>query len=305
MQELESRLKSRDFGLTAEEILTFSRQIAELDQRSTNTERSILMSKYQITRNKWNQLCRIGRDSRLIKYTHTLPSSITALFALTTLSKDELNDGMITGDLHPNISSRKIYSYSRQCRLREKAFSGTENLVPCYIAVGKNGESLNIETFEILLKKVNEILVAHDIMILPSVSSSSKYDDRQKALIAQEQRQGEIETNIEHNMYMESEILSEHYTDEEIDDIMEGSMNDFVRALFMISQTRTQMMKDHGKMYCYKIALEYHRSDNRVQRYNYKRRLIHVQQKYKFLHETIEGIFSEFIEKPRNSCSAI
>ena len=104
---------------------------------------------------------------------------------------------------------------------------------------------------------------------------------------------------IEHQMYMECDNLSRHYTSEEVNDIFEGDMGQFARALMSISKTRLQMMEVYGKLYCYKITLEYHRSKSRVQRFNYKRRLLHVQQKYKFLTPVVDSIFSEFVTRPR------
>jgi hypothetical protein len=245
-------------------------------------------------------MCRVGRDIRLCKYLPNLPTTFTAIYALTTLSKDELNDGMVTGDLHRNISSRKIYAYAQECRLRSRAFLDTEVILPCYLAIGKKGEGLDSKGLERLFKKVNAILLRRGVMLLPSVSSSSKFEQQQKDLIDKEQKQGAIETEIEHQMYMASESLSNYFSLEEIDDIMEGTMSQFALALLSISKSRMEMMKVYGRLYCFKIALEFYRSSSRVQRYNYKRRLLHVRGKYKFLADVVDKIFDELIERPRS-----
>jgi len=299
LQQLEDRLKKNDLGDTSEAIILFCNQIAELDQRISRKERLLLLDKTPVSVKRWDQMCRIGRDLRLKKYVANLPPTLTAIYAITTLSNDELNDGMVTGDLNSNTSSRKIYAYAQELRLRGRAFADTKIILPCYLAIGKKGEDLDSKGLDKLLRKVNSILLKRGVMILPSVSSTSKFDEKQKELIDKEKKQGAIETEIEHQMYMASEHLSNHFSLEDIDEIMEGSMSQFALALLSRSRTRLEMMRTYGEMYCYKIALEFHRSKSRVQRYNYKRRLLHVQQKYKFLASVVERIFDELVERPK------
>ena len=300
MQELENRIRTGSFGDSAESIISFCKQIAELDQRISRQERISLCQRVRISGKKWDQLCRVGRDIRLSKYLPDLPTTLSGIYALTTLSKDELNDGMVTGDLHRSISSRKIYAYAQEHRLRSKAFADTEIIVPCYLAIGKKGEGIDAGSLEKLFKKVNSILLRSGVMIMPSVSSSSKYEQQQKDLIVKEVKQSEIETEIEHQMYMASEKLSDHYSLEKIDEIMEGSMSQFALSLLSISGSRMDMMRDYGRMYCYKIALEFYKSKSRVQRYNYKRRLTHVHGKYDFLSDVVKEVFENLIERPRS-----
>ena len=300
LQELEDCLRTGNFGDSPVSIILFCKQISELDQRITREERISLCERVQISAKKWEQLCRVGRDSRLSKYAPDLPTTFTAIYALTTLTKDELNDGMITGDLDRTTSSRKIYAYAKEFRLHQTAFSEEyKNIMPCFLVIDEKSKNLDKGELDKLFKSVNKMLIKSGVMILAQVSSTTKFDQKQKELIAKEKRQGKIDTEIEHQMYVASETLSKYYSDEKIYDIFEGDMGQFARALMSISKTRLQMMEVHGKLYCYKIALEYHRSKSRVQRFNYKRRLLHVQQKYKFLIPVVDSIFSEFVTRPR------
>ena len=300
MQELENCLRTGNFGDSPVSIILFCRQIAELDQRTSREERISLCERVQISIEKWEQMCSVGRDSRLDRHSPNLPSKFTAIYALTTLTNDELNDGMITGDLNRTISSGKIYAYAKEFRLYQAAFSDEcENIIPCFLAIDEKRKSLSKGELDELFKCVNKTLIKSGVMILAQVSSTTKFNQKQKELIAKEKKQGTIEMEIEHQMYMESENISKYYTSEEINDIFEEDMGQFARALMVISKTRLQMMEIHGKLYCYKIALEYHRSKSRVQRFNYKRRLLHVQQKYKFLTPVVDSIFSEFVARPR------
>jgi hypothetical protein len=299
LQGLKEQLRSIEFGKSAQATVAVCREIVEIDRQTARKELVLLLEELQMTQKRWAQFCRIGRDLRLSKNYSSLPSTITSLYALTTLTNDELNDGIITGELHREISSREIYAYARECRLRSRAFSDTAEVVPCCLALSTKGKELDSTEIDDLLKKANSILTKNGIMIIRSVSSTSKFDDRQKELIDQEQKQGRIETEIEHQMYMASTGLSNYFSVEKIDQIMEGEMSRFVRALASISRSRIEMMQTYGTVYCYKIALEYHRSSSRVQRYNYKRRLVHVQSKYPFLATIVEKIFSDLIERPR------
>ena len=300
MQEQEDCLRTGNFGDSPVSMILFCRQIAELDQRTSREERISLCERVQVSTKKWEQLCRVGRDSRLSKYAPNLPTTFTAIYALTTLTNDELNDGMITGDLNRTISSRKIYAYAKESRLCQTAFAEDyENIMPCFLAIDETRKNLGKGELDKLLKLVNKTLLKSGVMILLQVSSTTKFNQKQKELIAKEMRQGAIEMEIEHQMYIECDNLSRHYTSDEVNDIFEGDMGQFARALMSISKTRLQMMEVYGKLYCYKITLEYHRSKSRVQRFNYKRRLLHVQQKYKFLTPVVDSIFSEFVSRPR------
>ena len=299
MSELERRLKSGDFGSDSESVFYFCKQIAELDKATTRCEQKKLLKKCQVSKRKWVQLCRVGCDYRLDKYTKSLPDALTSIFALTTLTDEELNDGMVSGDINSSTSSRKIYSYARQQRLKGKAFLGVQKILPCYLAIDEDASSKDFIGCDKLVERVNNFLSNHGVMLIMSASTTSRYLQKQKDLIVKEHRQGAIETQVEHEMYLAGVHLKENYSLEDIDRILEGSMNEFVRALLSISKSRIDMMKTYGKLYCYKIALEYHRAESRVQRFNYKRRLIHVQHKYKFLAPVVDGIFDELMERPR------
>jgi len=192
LQGLEHRLRTGDFGVGPEAIIAFCKQIAELDQRTSRQERMSLLEKVQISSKKWDQLCRVGRDIRLSKYSSNLPSTFTAISALTTLSNDELSDGIVMGDLYQGISSRKIYAYAKECRLRSRAFSDAQVILPCYLAIGKKGEGLDSKGLEKLFKKVNGILMRQGVMILTSVSSTSKFEQKQKDLIVKEKKQSSV-----------------------------------------------------------------------------------------------------------------
>jgi hypothetical protein len=300
LQELEDCLRTGNFGDSPESIIMFCKQISELDQQMSKQERISLWEKVEVSRKKWEKLCRVGRDSRLSKYSPNLPTTFTAIYALTMLTNDELNDGMMTGDLNPTISSRKIYTYAQEFRLYQTAFSEEyKNIMPCFLAIGDKGKDLKKWEIDILFRAVNQTLVKSGVMILAQVSPTKKFNQKQKELIAKEKRQGTIEMEIEHQMYMVVDGLYEYYTSMDVYEILNDSMSQFARALMLISKTRLEMMEKYGRLYCYKIALEFNRTNNRVQRFNYKRRLLHVQQKYKFLSPVVEHIFSEFVKRPK------
>lgn len=301
MQKLLGRLRSCEFGESAKATMLACIEIVELDRDKSRADLAPLLKELHFTQKRWGQLCRIGSDSRLMRYHANLPPSVTALYALSTLTNSELTDGILTGQLNQSTSSRQIYAYARECRLRDIAFSDTAHLQPCYLAFSAKGKDLGSQEIEDLLKEANKKLTKSGIMIIQSVSSTSKFDDKQKELIDKEKKQGKIETEIEHQMYMASGDLSKHFSVEKIDQIMESEMSRFVRALSSVSRSRVDMMRTHGHLYCYKIALEYHRTSSRVQKYNYKRRLIHVQHKYEFLSPVVDSIFTELVERPRKA----
>jgi hypothetical protein len=301
LEELEERLRTGNFGSSPGSIVSFCKRIAQLNKQLSRKELTLLLERNKISHKRWDELCDIGEDLRLGTYSNKLPSTLNAIYALTTLSKNELNDGMMSGELNDSMSSEQIYTYAKIFRLREEALSNSSNVLPCYLAIGSGGERLNGAQIERLLNQANESLVKHGIILLANASSTTKFLEKQKELIAKEKKQGVIETEIEHQMYMNSGGLSEHYSHKEIDRIMEGDMSQFARAIMLISNSRIEMMETYGQLYCYKIALEYHRSDSRVQRYNYKRRLVHVQQKYRFLSPVVDKIFNELIERPRGN----
>ena len=185
-------------------MILFCKQIAELDQRTSREARISLCERVQVSTKKWEQLCRVGRDSRLSKYAPNLPTTFTAIYALTTLTNDELNDGMITGDLNRTISSRKIYAYAKESRLCQTAFAEDyENIMPCFLAIDETRKNLGKGELDKLLKLVNKTLLNSGVMILLQVSSTTKFNQKQKELIAKEKRQGAVEMEIEHQMYME------------------------------------------------------------------------------------------------------
>jgi cytoplasmic iron level regulating protein YaaA (DUF328/UPF0246 family) len=76
---------------------------------------------------------------------------------------------------------------------------------------------------------------------------------------------------------------------------IESTLQGLVATLKAISEDRNAMMQKFGRFYCLKIAQEYWKTDSRSQRYNYKRRLSEVGEKYPHLASYVERLLDDCI----------
>ena len=260
----------KSYGKNAQQIIDLCALVHEAQSTWSKIEVKEFQSESTINSQVWGKLNAIALDKRLLKHINNLPSSYSALYALTCLTDQYLSDGFGFGIIHPGASSRQIQTWAQEWQIRSST-------------------------------NLNEYASAEKVLLLEALGNSRHYQQKQQKIIEASRKLSAIETDIEHFMYLGGSEFMKHYSLKKIDCLMEGDFDSFARALLRISRSRKEMMSNHGIVYCYKIALEYFRTDSRSQRFNYKQRLKHVKSKYPELAYIVNLILEKYFSSETES----
>ena len=285
----------KSYGKNAQEVIDFCALVHEAQSTWTKVEVKEFQSQSTVNSQVWGKLNAIALDERLLKHIDNLPSSYSALYALTCLTDQNLSDGFGFGIIHPGPSSRQIQRWAQEWQIRSST-----NLKVRTIYLASEIELEDSEC-EKILEKLNEYAADEKVLLLQAVGNSKHYQQKQQKIVDASRKLSAIETDIEHFMYLGGEEFIKHYSPEKINSLMEGDFKSFARALLRISRSRKEMMRNHGIVYCYKIALEYFRTDSRSQRFNYKQRLKHVKSKYPEIAYVVNLIMEKYFSSERES----
>lgn len=285
----------KSYGKNAQQIIDLCALVHEAQNTWSKTEVKEFQSQGTVNSQVWGKLNAIALDKRLLKHIDKLPSSYSALYALTCLTDQNLSDGFGFGIIHPDASSRQIQKWAQEWQIRSST-----NLKVRTIYLASEIELEDSEC-EKIIEKLNEYAAAEKVLLLEAIGNSRQYQQKQQKIIEASRKRSDVETDIEHCMYLGGGEFIKHFSLKKIDSLMEGDFRSFARALLRISRSRKEMMRIHGTVYCYKIALEYFRADSRSQRFNYKQRLRHVKSKYPELAYIVNLIMEEYFSSETES----
>lgn len=289
---LETALSAREYGRTTQDVLDLCALAARIQEALSRQDVVLLLERSKTSKQIWSRLCSIGKDERLWRFVDHLPANYSSLYLISSMTDDQLSDGFDMGDISASATTRQISDFLRKWSLLHQTYGLNGDVRICHLASERELDDGEVQG---ILEEINKEAIRFGVILMDGKSRFSRFGKKQQMIMEQEEKAFEAETAVEHLMYLSSEDFRSHFSLEEVDDLMEGDFASFAAALLSISRSRREMMDKHGKPYCYKIALEYLRSESRTQRYNYKRRLMHVRAKYPALKDVVDQIFTEFV----------
>lgn len=292
-------LKRPGYGGSACEILDSCQLVAQADKELNIKEIIDLREKLNISERIWKRMISLAHNQVITELCEKLPASFSALYRINLLPSHEQFIGITHGEIHKSSTTREIESWAKRRKIFYR-YSLSDQQIYLFV-----GQKLSPEDLDQLIAEVNVVAREYgacfdtdNLEEIRKKDAAYQYDKRLK----------EIEARLVHTL-KEQQILEEIHSDEidEFDSLedlysafegiyLKEPFSDFVQTLKGISKSRQHMMEEYGEIYCLKIAQEYWRTDSRSQRYNYKRRLKDVQEKYPDLSSYVQGLFREYID---------
>jgi len=293
-KKLVNSLTSPSYGSTAEEILCTCKLVAEAEEIFNEKEISIMREELKISSQTWKRLYSVSKNETLWQYKKNLPSSFSSLYRLNLLEQGKCIFGIQNGIITPDITTREIERMLSRERI-ESQYKLSKRQIYLF-----NEDEISDEDFKILLEEVNSIAKEYkacfdteDLEQIRSSEAKEQYNIRLNEI------RDKLRRNISHFGKVKSfkELIEDKGTaDEVIEMIIHQSLSEFTKMLSLMSYSRENMMYEYGDIYILKIAHEYLTTDSRAQRYNYKRRLNEVKEKYPKLKYDIDGLFARYMD---------
>lgn len=259
-----------DYGDTAQKVLDLCELVAEAESAWSSTELKAFLKEVGTNPMVWRRLFSISQDKRLPALVENLPSSYSALYALTNFSDQELEAGVKMGVISPQSSSRRILSWVRQFRVGNG--SGESKAEVLYLRVDPNQTQEQRKT---LIDALVAIAGEHGAQLVTDPEQLTK-----RYAVAQERMEaGRV---LRQELLVEVQDILPRVTEHErnrmgvvsIGKLVDSDLSTFGQYLISAAGSRIGMFEQYGSTYCKKIVYEHTQAEDRSQRFNYKRRLI-------------------------------
>jgi len=291
VRKLRTDLIERDYGDTAQQVLDLCALVAEAESNWSQVDRNQFLKEVGTNRMVWRRLFAIAQDKRLPGLIDKLPSSYTALYALTNFSDQELETGIKEGVITADSSSRQILEWVKQFRVGIGLDENKAEVL--YLRVAPNQSK---EQRQSLLDALVAVADEHGaLLVTDSEQLTKRYSVAQKRTDAGKVLRDELESEVRVIFSLNSEFERNRLGISSVGELVNADLSTFGQFLTAAAGSRTKMFEQHGSTYCKKIAFEYTQSNDRSQRYNYKRRLLQCKALIPDTEHCIEELLDKFV----------
>jgi hypothetical protein len=242
----------------------------------------------------WSKLLQIGQDDRLVSIKNKLPPLYTTIHLIHCLTDEELESGVRDGHIHPKVTQGSLNRWIRHMR-----FHGGEEVIP--------------EDFKTLVQVMAPPDLSEDTLtrfkedleeVVTRYGFRTQYEEDQSMVNLRQQRSQDRSQELVSVLTKELKSTWEEGEQElktlfelgSLEDLVVAPMSSFTGFLNRVQGNRENFWKIHGVHYIHKVALEYLRTSNRAQRFNYRRRLKEVAENHPNLSEKIRVILDDWMK---------
>jgi hypothetical protein len=278
---------------SVDDILRACRVIRTAKESLTPMEFKDLRERSPFSEKVWSKLLQIGLDDRLEEVKDYLPPLYTTVHLIHCLTDEELESGVRDGHIHPNVTQGSLNRW-----IRHRRFHGGKEVIP--------------EDFKTLVQVMAPPDLSEDTLIpfkgdleevLTRYGFRSQYEEDQSMVSLRQQRSQDrshelvsvLTKDLESSWEKGEQSLKTLFSLTALDDLVLAPMSSFTGFLNRVQGDRKQFWAVHGTDYIHKVALEYLRTTNRAQRFNYRRRLKEVAIERENLAKKIQVILDEWM----------
>jgi len=290
-RKLRIDLIEKDYGDTAQQVLDLCALVAEAESNWSSTELKAFLKEVGTNPMVWRRLFSIAQDKRLPALVENLPSSYTALYALTNFSDQELEAGVKEGVISAESSSRQILDWVKQFRVGNG--SGESKAEVLYLRLDPNQTQEQRRT---LIDVLVAIAGEHGAQLVTEPEQLTK----RYSVTQQRKEAGKV---LRQELLVEVQDILPRVTEHErnrmgvasVGELVDSNISLFGQFLIASAGSRIAMFEQYGSTYCKKIAYEHTQAEDRSQRFNYKRRLIQCKALCPDASEFIDDLMSKYM----------
>jgi hypothetical protein len=288
---LEIPLLEKDYGNSAAEVLGTCALVAEYAREHTPDQIKAFQKKVSINPQVWLRLLALDRDERLKKHIEHLPPSYTALYAIHRMKDEEIDAAVQQGVITPTASSHTILSWAKQNRQRVG-----ETIPPwrCLIVFDQEVEKKDLTAMRF---RINEITREYGARFMSEIDYAQEdpVEINQKKQIVEELEKKVVELSTPFYERMTERERSNSGV-QELENLLHLDVMTFGWITRPDEDIHAKAMRHrYTPAYVYKFALEFHKTDSRSQRFNYKRRLRDLAVKQPDLKELIDEVLETYM----------
>jgi hypothetical protein len=279
---------------SVDDILRVCRVIRTAKESLTPMEFKDLREDSPFSEKVWSKLLQIGLDDRLEGIKDALPPLYTTIHLIHCLTDEELESGVRDGHIHPNVTQGSLNRW-----IRHRRFHGGEEVIP--------------EEFKTLVQVMAPPDLSEDTLtrfkgdleeVVTRYGFRSQYEEDQSMVSLRQQRSQDrshelvsvLTKDLESTWEKGEQSLKILFSLNSLDDLVLAPMSSFTGFLNRVQGDRKKFWAVHGVDYIHKVALEYLRTTNRAQRFNYRRRMKEVAESHPNLAKKIQVILDDWMK---------
>jgi len=272
--EFQSVLAQGSINGSVDDILRVCRVIRTAKGTLTPDEFKDIRKDSPYSEKVWSKLLQIGLDDRLEGVKDHLPPLYTTIHLIHCLTDKELVLGTRDGHIHREVTQGSLNRWIRHMR-----FHGGQEVIP--------------EDFKTLVQVIAPPDLSEEVLerfkgdlegLVSRYGFRTQYEEDQSMVEVRQQRSQDrsqelvsVLTKDLQSTWTEGEQdLKNLFSLNSLDDLVLAPMSSFTGFLNRVSGNREKFWENHGTDYIHKVALEYLRTTNKGQRFNYRRRLKEV-----------------------------
>lgn len=288
------------YGQTVEEILDTCRLVVQADQELSEEEVASIRTAANVSDQIWKRLLSIGRNDVIPEFSEQLPPSFSALYQLNLMNDWEIKQAVWFGEVTSRSTTREIEVYKKMARIRSSyKLSKRKLYMFCHDEIPDDAYQEMIEDINEIGKKYSVFFDSENLERIREADKSLLYDHKLQRLLVEmtefvDSRDNEVKWPAPE--WMDSSQLSDQERLDHIVVLLTRADNKLAMDyLKNISGSRKNMMERYGELYCMKVAQQFLFATSRTQRYNYKRRLKEVAERYPELDGTVNRLLSSYL----------
>jgi len=242
----------------------------------------------------WSKLLQIGLDDRLEGIKGDLPPLYTTIHLIHCLTDEELALGVRDGHIHPNVKQGSLNRWIRHHR-----FQRDTDAIPDDFSALVHVMSPPEVSEEVLTQFKEELE-----QVVSRYGFRTQYEENQSMVTLRQERAQDRSQELVSVLTKDLKTTWEEGNKElktlfsltSLEDLVLAPMSTFTGFLNRVQGNRKTFWAVHGVDYINKVALEYLRTTNRAQRFNYRRRLKEVAESQENLAERIQVILDKWMK---------
>jgi len=279
---------------SVDDILRVCRVIRTAKESLTPMEFKDLRERSPFSEKVWSKLLQIGLDDRLEGIKDALPPLYTTIHLIHCLTEEELESGVRDGHIHPKVTQGSLNRW-----IRHRRFHGGEEVIP--------------EDFKTLVQVMAPPDLSEDTLtrfkgdleeLVSRYGFRSQYEEDQSMVSLRQQRSQDrsqelvsvLTKDLKSTWEEGEQSLKTLFSLNSLDDLVLAPMSSFTGFLNRVRGGRDAFWEIHGVDYIHKVALEYLRTTNRAQRFNYRRRMKEVAESHPNLAKKIQVILYDWMK---------
>ena len=291
-RKLRIALIERDYGDTAKQVLDLCDLVAEAESSWSSTELKAFLKEVGTNPMVWRRLVSIAQDKRLTPLVENLPSSYTALYALSNFSDQELEAGVRQGVISAKSSSRQILDWIKQFRVGNGSGESLAKVLYLRMDADQTQEQCNS-----LIDALVAIAGEHGAqLVTDSEQLTKRYSVNIQRMEAGQVLREELLLELIDIYPLVSEISRRRLDIASVIELVDSDTVDFGQFLICAAGSRIAMFEQYGATYLKKIVYEYTRAKDRSQRFNYKRRLLQCKTIYPDASDLVDELIKKYID---------